>query len=549
MAECVLQHLRLGSIRGVAPRACPSLTQFLGIPYARLSRRWARPALLRDLPCSEDNVFPATKPGLTSVQPFGSVKTDARGNQLPTDGLPDDEPQGEDCLNLSITIPSKHVGDAANAGLPVVVFIHGGAFFLGSGTRPYYSPLTFCQQALQRRTPIVYVSINYRLGALGFFHCPEAAQLVPANNGLHDQLVALDWIKEFIGGFGGDADNVTVLGQSAGGESISLQSLNDGAGRPAYRRAIMFSGTPVTMPAKTPAQHGENFRQQAEKLGVPDEGKSMDEVAEAMLKVDVSKIRELAFVGAPCTRSELLPYEKPTMQLARAGKQRNPAWAEAQLISTTTYDGGISYNMMLDDETRQKHAEAIASIAHDVLSKPQAEELLDIYKIEANERDVSALQKVCLFESDIGFFAAAQSMAEGGRSGETYLQVFDLGNPFDGPLQAGKFATHTWDIVALLGAYEERLNAEYRTVVRAWRDKLLDFMVSGKALCAEWTRERGSALLVDSTGVRETIDEKYLDADSQRRRRLFALAEAIDGETGWDVLWEGVCRRFLMAGK
>ena len=397
-------------------------------------------------------------------------------------------------MNLTITVPSGALDGESDGGkhsrlLPVVVFIHGGAFFLGSGSRPYYSPLTFCAHALQRRTPVVFVALNYRLGALGFFHCPEAAELVPPNNGLHDQLVALEWVREHVGGFGGDAENVTVLGQSAGGESISLHSLNETLAAPAYRRAVMFSGTPVTMPCMTPEQHGDNFREQARKLGLLEEGRSMVEVARRMLDVDVERIRELGFVGAPCSRSEMLPYEKPTMQLARSGTPRHPSWAREQLVSTTTYDGGISYNMLVKDDKRKRHAKAITDIANEVLGKPRAQRLLDMYGITSADfdDDEAALRKVCLFESDIGFFAAALSVARGARSARTYLQVFDLGNPFEGPLEKGEFATHTWDIVALLGAYEERLSELYKGVIAGWRDRLLDFITTGEAPCEEYT--------------------------------------------------------------
>lgn len=69
------------------------------------------------------------------------------------------------------------------------VALHPGAFFLGTGERPYYRPITMVQQALDAGRPLIFVSMQYRLGALGFFHTPEASDIVPANNGLHDQRI------------------------------------------------------------------------------------------------------------------------------------------------------------------------------------------------------------------------------------------------------------------------------------------------------------------------------------------------------------------------
>ncbi|KAJ9628548.1 hypothetical protein H2203_002449 [Taxawa tesnikishii (nom. ined.)] len=533
----VLNHLKLGQIKGVTEPGS-SLLKFLGIPYGSIPQRFARSTLLTSLP-SHSNVFDATKPGPSSIQPHESVKSDASGIPIPTDNLPDDEPQAEDCLNLSITLPASHVpqdgsssAQSAKKKLPVLIFLHGGAFLLGSANRPYYSATNLLHHALKRDTPVLYVAVNYRLGALGFFHSPEAADLVPPNNGLHDQLVALDWIRDNIEGFGGDVNNVTILGQSAGGESISLHAAS-GMEKPLYKRAIMFSGSPVTMPAKTPKEHGENFYAQAEQLGI----KTQDE---EMIKTDVEKIRKLGFVGAPCTKSEMLPYDKPTMEMMRQGQKVKKNWVEAQIVSAATYDGGISYNMISGNDERKEHAQGFDHIAREVLGDDKGRELCDIYGITTSDADPEALRKICQFESDIGFFAGALSMAVGGTL-PTYLQLFDLGNPFPGPLPQGEFATHTFDIISLLGgAHEDRLPSNYRPVVAEWRDTILDFVVSGKAPCTAFDNQNQSALIVNQKGVREVAGDVYLQVDGRRRARLFELAESVAGEAGWDKLWTEV---------
>jgi carboxylesterase type B len=567
MAHITLNHARLGAIKGLRD-ANTSLIKILGLPYGTIPQRFGRAELLKSLsntPRFQNNVFDATKPGASSVQPWGSVTMDASNIPLSTDNLPDDEEQSEDCLNLSVRLPPVCINSdgtlRTDAKLPVLVFIHGGAFFLGSGNRPYYDPTNLVLHGIQRGTPFVMVSINYRLGILGFMHSPSTSGLIPENNGLYDQDLALNFIKDNISDFGGDADNITVIGQSAGGESISVKTIRS----PVFKRAIAFSGTPVTMPSMIPSEHHDNFLSQADSLGIvtkdaDGKDRKAEDIAHDFITADTQKIRELAWVGLPCANSELFPVSKPSMELTKAGKMVPEDWrtrftpVEAQIIGTTTYDGGISYNMMSKNSSRKNHAKAFLHIARDVLGDSDGLSLCEIYGIKEDMSDPDALQAVCLFESDIGFFAAALATCEADLIPKTYFHVFDLPDPFEGPIRKqGEFATHTFDIVTLLGGVsEDRLPESYKSVVGKWRDTILDFVVSGKAPCEEYIchgRKGRRGLIVNKEGVRDVGEEEWLDNDQERRRRLLELAQKVKGEAGCDVLWMDVGRRFLMKGE
>lgn len=123
-------------------------------------------------------------------------------------------PQDEDCLYLTVRTPSPD----RSAKLPVMVWIHGGDHQDGSGTDVYYAA-----NALASRG-VVTVAINYRLGVLGYLAHPELADEsdrgLAGNYGTLDQIAALEWVRDNIEGFGGDPDNVTIFGESAGGESV-----------------------------------------------------------------------------------------------------------------------------------------------------------------------------------------------------------------------------------------------------------------------------------------------------------------------------------------
>lgn len=201
-----------GKIRGTTANG---ITRFLGIPYAAAPfgpNRLRAPAPVEPW----DGVRDALAYGPTAPKPPYAPPFDVL---LPDPGIP-----GEDCLNLNVWTP-----DPGRSGLPVMVWIHGGAFRNGSGAVEIYDGARFA------RDGVVCVTINYRLGVEGFAHLPGA----PLNRGILDQIAALRWVQENIAAFGGDPDNVTVFGESAGGMSVmTLLALRLGL----FRRAISQSG-------------------------------------------------------------------------------------------------------------------------------------------------------------------------------------------------------------------------------------------------------------------------------------------------------------------
>jgi len=142
----------------------------------------------------------------------------------------------EDCLYLNVWLPA---GTARGAKLPVMVWIHGGGFVAGSGAMQDYTGAPFTGQG------VILVTINYRLGRLGFFAFPALDQEHPeeakGNYGYMDQIAALGWVKQNIAAFGGDSGNVTIFGESAGG--VSVQSLiTIPAAKGLFQKAIVESG-------------------------------------------------------------------------------------------------------------------------------------------------------------------------------------------------------------------------------------------------------------------------------------------------------------------
>jgi para-nitrobenzyl esterase len=213
---------KAGSVRG---SSTTKMRSFLGIPYAAPpvgEARWKPPTAAAKFSAERD----ATQFAAHCPQPATAF------------GSGDDT--SEDCLHLNVYTPTSA------APHPVMVWIHGGAFYLGESDD--FDPSALVAQ------DVVVVTINYRLGPLGFLAHPaltEEGGGVSGNYGLMDQQLALHWVQDNIAAFGGDKDNVTIFGQSAGGVSVHSQLVMTGAAG-LFDKAIAQSGAYAVGPGRQP---------------------------------------------------------------------------------------------------------------------------------------------------------------------------------------------------------------------------------------------------------------------------------------------------------
>ncbi|MBJ8344635.1 carboxylesterase/lipase family protein [Antrihabitans sp. YC2-6] len=215
-----------GKVRG---RTTNGVSAFLGIPYAAPPVGAAR--FRAPTPAATwDGIRDATEHGPTCTQSPYPPPLEAL---LPKKQIP-----GPDYLNVNVWAP-----ETGASGLPVMVWIHGGAFTRGSNSISNYDGSAFA------RDGVVLVSINYRLGVSGFVSLDGA----PDNRGLLDQLFALAWVQENIEAFGGDPANVTVFGESAGGISIAML-LGAPAAQGLFAKAIIQSGSGGVVADRADAQ-------------------------------------------------------------------------------------------------------------------------------------------------------------------------------------------------------------------------------------------------------------------------------------------------------
>jgi len=210
-----------GPVQGVEDEGVFS---YRGIPYAAPpvgELRWKPP--VAPVPWTQPRAATA-KPAICPQAPFAG---------LPVPGFN----PSEDCLYLNVDTP------VAGSNLPVMVWIHGGGFTLGEGLQTDGGT---SGDRIARETGTVVVSMNYRLGQLGFLAHPaltqESTDRASGNYGLLDQVAALQWVQDNITAFGGDPDNVTLFGESAGGFSVCSQLASPGSAG-LFAKAIIMSGS------------------------------------------------------------------------------------------------------------------------------------------------------------------------------------------------------------------------------------------------------------------------------------------------------------------
>ncbi|WP_246021538.1 carboxylesterase/lipase family protein [Alteraurantiacibacter aquimixticola] len=220
----------------VTGRAEGDLSVFKGIPYAEApvgDMRWKPPEALERLP----EGFDAADFGPSCIQRVSE-------NTIYSWDIKE---MSEDCLSLNIWAPE----DAENA--PVFVWIYGGALVSGTSAAPLYDGAELAKRG------IVVVSINYRVGILGYLAHPElsaeSADGISGNYGLQDQIEALRWVERNIGAFGGDAGNVTIAGESAGALSV-MYLLASPEARGLFDKAIAQSAYMISTPELSRAAHG-----------------------------------------------------------------------------------------------------------------------------------------------------------------------------------------------------------------------------------------------------------------------------------------------------
>lgn len=390
MTEIVVET-RSGALAGIGE---PGLTRFLGIPYARAARFEAPQPVM-----AWQGTRPANRFGRQCPQQFGGK---VRREVL------ESEAYGEDCLHLNVFRP-----EGGSIGpKPVMVWIHGGAFLAG-GANAYDA------SRLAREGDIVVVTINYRLGVLGFVNFAEGLGLpaIPSNLGLRDQIAALEWVRDNIADFGGDPGRVTISGQSAGSMSVSLLMLSPPA-RGLFHGAVMQSGAVSLIHDRERSIR--DARRYAQVLKLDQSGlqrlKTMDIAELICAQAAVGKQLKNAIPAAPWYDGEVLPA---SFEDAVA----TPA-APVPLLAGTTRDEVRLFDLMPGDILPTRWRD-LKGLLRDQFGPEQTARILATYPRTRKGR--------IALGSDLTFVMPTRHFAERHAKGHpTWFYRFDYAHPLVG---------------------------------------------------------------------------------------------------------------------
>jgi len=391
-----------GAVRGAVHG---DVASWKGIPYA------APPVgALRFRP----PVPPARWTGEREATRFGPVAAQSRDPRIAImSGVTEKVESGEDALYLNVFAPAE-----GRDQLPVVVWIHGGAFIMGSGSTPLYHGEPFARQG------IVVVTLNYRLGLPGFLYLGDLApDRAEGNYALLDQIAALGWVRDNIAAFGGDPGNVTVMGESAGAIAIG-HLLAMPAARGLFHRAILESGG-LTLSPPTRADASKLARAALAKLDV-----TVDQLADVPLDRLLACQDQLAAelgLGAFAPYIDGVTVPRPPIEVIREGGADG-----IPLLAGSNRDEWTLFQVFLGDVT----IEGFKAPLRDKLG-PLIDRLVEVYRNAEPGRTEHRAWVDLVGELVFRIPVIRLAEAQAARGAPVYLYRFDFRSPvFGGRLGA-----------------------------------------------------------------------------------------------------------------
>lgn len=255
-------------------------------------------------------------------------------------------------LVMNIAIPPKLTNPEKK--YPVMVYVHGGSLLYGGANLPIFDAVNLVSQSIEMGTPIICVNFNYRVG-LGGFLASNTIQRELAEDGFQgcgnfgftDQQVAFEWVQRYIDALGGDPGNVTAVGESAGGISISNQL--SAANPPRFRRAVCMSGLSVSIPPWTMEQHEALFQAVCRYFRIDSSRSDVLDCLREIPQQDLANATPiiqgvLSGTGNPCLDGWFYRNGTGPCEIQTA-----PSWLGALMVGDTYHEGVIFHLNILDD--------------------------------------------------------------------------------------------------------------------------------------------------------------------------------------------------------
>jgi len=444
-----------GVVQGL-PAADPRVTSFKGIPFAAPpvgQNRWRAPQPAIDW----EGTLKAFEFAPISMQATpGLNKEDFYAREWHVDP---DIPMSEDNLYLNVWTPAS----SADEKLPVYVWFFGGAFQVG-----YTSEMEFDGERLARRGAVI-VTVNYRLNSFGFLAHPEItaeAPDAPTNFGLLDQQAGIQWVKRNIEAFGGDPNNITIGGQSAGGASV-MHQLTAPQNEGLFNKAVVHSGI---------------FARVYRSQGIPGSGKTLSQVEKEGVNffdfLGVSSLEEARKLDGEVLRIKALEYEA--------------FWGP---VIDKQFVMGDAFKLFLENK-RLMVPMMLGHTSSEFFSKPNVSSLDEFKKMSVNKfgSDADEFLKLCHFESNdldeikknasvstIEYAVRVAGKANSDKEANTPLYYYNFDPEIPGSDKPGTFhSADLWFFFETLAKGWRPFVGKHYDLARLMSNYLVNFISSGE---------------------------------------------------------------------
>ncbi|GLA74415.1 hypothetical protein AtubIFM55763_005657 [Aspergillus tubingensis] len=436
-------------------------------------------------------------------------------------------------LVMNIVIPFAPASDRRS--LPVMVYVHGGSLLYGGANLPIFDAVNLVSQSIEMGKPIICVNFNYRVG-LGGFLASEAIRRELQDDGFQgcgnfgftDQKVAFDWVQRYIATLGGDPDNVTAVGESAGGISISNQLA--ATHPPSFRRAVCMSGLSVSIPPWTMEQHEALFQAVCRYFKID---ASQPHVLDRLRQIPQQEMANatpaiqgvLSGTGNPCLDRWF--YQSDPSEIQKA-----PTWLEALMIGDTYHEGVIFHLNLLDDDFASIRRTLLDHINND----DETDQILREYDIHQTLPHDMLLERVEHMCGDAVFkipnYATALENTTLRDKGGLFLYHFDQRSRLKNPLEGTAYHAH--ELLYLFKNLETEMDEGESGMAK-------DFAAAWIRFCngeAPWSARKGEWKVwgPDSDQSVKSEDEDEETRSYQRMKRILAMG---NGET-WKRWLAGV---------
>lgn len=439
------------------------------------------------------------------------------------------------CLNLNISVPKRP--EQQMNPLPVMVFIHGGAFTYAANSAPIYDGRILAAASAEKfSNPTIIITVNYRLGVYGFLAGTDLLEYNSAsgesgvgNYGLWDQVLALRWIQRHISAFGGDPNKVTLFGQSAGATSAHAHLLRD---EPLFSSAILQSGLIRLCGYMTIDEHQAVYERLLSALDIPLD-LSPKERVKRLMTVDTSVLTQAmvptyiipVITSSLCDDGVLVSGPAPTY--SQYGEFPTRDWCprimmgDAKnecIIWNKSWDNISEKRLAPNEDLTVPTAQLTLAKMESFLGAAKARQIADLYGItpDTTNKDLFvALERLTTH----GLYTAPIYFAQKAAQTSVFAYHFDVPSPFDNAW--GGFAHHSFDNVLIWGILRHTLPASLFNVA----DSMTEAWIKFSAGRDPWEKlsEKGKYMVFGPEGAAMKSRQEYDGRDYKILDRLHEL--------------------------